>query len=98
MKCYVIKTSYGSESIRSLYHDTVEELDKYLEKEGDTRISPIFDVDFPLLSDNAIVESQVRAIDNLINAKEGKHFAEIQLLRQRKQELLAITFQDAGNE
>lgn len=98
MKCYVMRTSWGSELIRKMSHDSEIELEEYLAKDGDVRISPIFDVEFELLSDNAIVESQVRAIDNIITKKEGEHFAAIQELKQRKQELLAITFQDSGNE
>lgn len=98
IKVYAVKSQYSNCCIYNAYDSTLEQIDDRQQQNGNTRISPIFEIDVPLLDDKIIVDYQVKAIDNIINQKEGKHFAEIQALKQRKQELLAITFQDSGNE
>jgi len=101
---YVYKSEYGIIFGRSTNYEPGQEheVDKSnLESKyscGDIRITQIIEVEFPEICQDEITNKQVQALDAIISKKEGEHFAEIQALKQRKQELLAITFQDSGNE
>ena len=94
MRVYVYKSSWGSDFICQAYDYDEATIDSRVAISGDTRISEIFEIEVPLLDDKVIAQSQVKALDAIIIEKEGKHFAEIQELKQRKQELLAITYQE----
>ena len=94
MRVYVAKTSYGVNIVYQAHDRGEDKIDTRLAIDGDSRISEIFEIEVPMLDDKTIVAGQVKALDAIITEKEGKHYAEIQELKQRKQELLAITYQE----
>ena len=98
IKAYACQTKYGTTCARSTYDRTEEQIDEYLSVDGHVRISEIIEVDFPELPPDVVIDSQIQAIDNIITQKEGEHFAAIKALKQKRQELLAITHQGGGND
>jgi len=89
----LIRSRHGSIMPHKLadYEDSLAE---YYVNEGYVQLTNAVDVDFQELSDDVIIASQIQAIDKIIEKKEGEHYAEMQQLKQRKQELMAITFKD----
>ena len=58
------------------------------------RLSEIVDVDFPMLPDVDLVKAQVNALDNAIEKEQADSHVRIESMNQRKQELLAIGFEE----
>lgn len=99
MKIYAYESEYGSIYPWKADDDkSVNEIDEQLKKYRQIRLSEFIEVDFPELSQDVVIENQINAIDSIITKKEGEHFAAIQELKQKRQELLAITYQGDGNE
>lgn len=94
-KLYLYNSKYGTAFPGVVWDDsyTEEKIDTKLSEQGDFRVSEIIEVDFPELPQDVVIDSQIQAIDNIITQKEGEHFAAIQALKQKRQELLAITHQ-----
>ena len=73
-------------------HKTVEEMDSLRLKTGNVRVTEYIDVDFPDLSQETVVSAQITAIDAVIAEKTASMIIEINKLKERKSELLAICF------
>ena len=58
------------------------------------RISEFVEIDFPELSKDIVINNQIKAIDAEIEKETELMFNKIEQLKQRKAELLAITFQE----
>ena len=93
MKVFAYKSKHGDIYTWIAGSRTEFEVDEYMCLTGRIRISEFVYVDFPELPPDVVIGSQIQAIDSIITQKEGEHFAEIQELKQKRQELLAITHQ-----
>ena len=63
-------------------------LDEYVQ------LSEVIEVDFPELSNEAVINNQVAALDKQMTKVRADSEAAITALEGRKQELLAITYKD----
>lgn len=88
------KTKYGTETTFLFQPGEDIELSGYMTREGYYFISKPLPVDFEPLPSETIIESQVSAIEKLINEEEGRHYAKIAELVEQKKRLLAITHQE----
>jgi len=98
MKLYAYQNEFGGIYSWTAAGMSEQEIDTYLQSKGQLRLSQIIEVDFPELPQDVVIDSQIQAIDNIITQKEGEHFSAIQALKQKRQELLAITHQGGGND
>ena len=88
MKIALYKSlKYNFESVYKAVGDMESDYD-YL------RLSEIVDVDFPMLPDVDVAKAQVSAIDNAIEKEQADSYVRIEAMNQRKQELLAIGFEE----
>jgi hypothetical protein len=90
--CKMFKTSYGCDAI---FNDETREKAETREISGWTPVSEVFEVDVPMLSNDEQIRNEVAIIDLLLKIEDEKYFAAIEGLKQRKAELLALTYDGA---
>jgi hypothetical protein len=93
--CKMFKTAYGS---RTITHDDSREEAEDREISDWTVVSEVFEVEVPMLSKDEQIRNEVATIDVLLKKENEKYFEAIEGLRQRKAELLALTYDGADDE
>lgn len=88
----------------AIYKDIKHEYETILEYKSDdiwpetsqeyARLSEIVEVEFPLLPQTDVVAKEVSLIDKAVD----ELFEKIQALRDKKQELLSLTFEEKQND
>ena len=86
----LMKSTHGS--IVSRICDEDDDLE-YWEKSGYTVITEPVEVDFPDLSHEEVVKNEIEVIDKKIKSVMAESESTINRLKEKKQELLALTYE-----
>jgi len=81
----VFLTSYCSEMIANVTPGCIP--DDWVQ------LTELVEIDFITINKDEVIKKQIAIIDDQITEENGKHYAEIKRLEQRKAELLAITYE-----
>lgn len=93
MKLAVYDGEFGLSVLELWDHATIDEMDAKKLERGSVRITEFVDIEFPELAKETVVSAQIKAIDAIIEEKTQSMLKEINELKTRKSELLAICFE-----